>query len=126
MKQPCLGFLWDMPVRVEPGQHDTWSIRLRQLVLLAGIASLFSVPARASDITWTNISGHFQWDTTTTNNWSSNIAWNNSKSDSAIFNSAGAGTINVTTTIVLRGMVFNANGYTIKGSTLSFSSGELW
>src|SRR4051794_18042616 len=86
--------------------------------LIAAIIGLFvfEVPAaRAGDNVWTGAQ-NMNWRTVAGNaNWSLpplNL-WNNSAIDGAFFNGAAPGTITVGDPITLRGMRFNANGYTI-------------
>ena len=84
------------------------ALRLGPTVGLAALALaglvLAAQPARAGDVTWSNGSGNFTWDTTSIN-WSG-VAWNNATFDGAIFGGTGAGTITVGEPITVRSISF--------------------
>lgn len=87
------------------------------------LVSVFGSNANPTE-TWTGAVNN-NWDTTTTN-WSQSgvaAAWINAPSSAnAIFNAAGAGTINLTQPINANSLLFTAAGYTIAGNTLTLGS----
>jgi fibronectin-binding autotransporter adhesin len=87
------------------------------------LVSVFGSNANPTE-TWTGAVNN-NWDTTTTN-WSQSGAaatWINAPSPAnAIFNAAGAGTINLTQPINANSLLFTAAGYTIAGNTLTLGS----
>jgi len=76
------------------------------------LASLAPLQARAAQRTWSNGSGNFLWDLTSTN-WSS-LIW--SDGDDAVFGATGVGTVSLGGPITVRNQTINAAGYTIAGS----------
>ncbi len=79
------------------------------LVLCAGTAA----SAFATDKTWTNGSGNFQWDTSSLN-WDG-TAWSNAAGDGAVFIGFDTGTINVTKQINVDSLDFQGEGYILSG-----------
>jgi fibronectin-binding autotransporter adhesin len=91
---------------------------IRPRVWVAGIALFLAVGRTAADDNaWTGAT-NFNWSTVSgNNNWAlSPLYWGNNFIDGAFFNGVATGTITATTPITLRGMSFNANGYTIAGT----------
>ena len=87
------------------------------------LVSIFGSNANPTE-TWTG-AVNSNWDTTTTN-WSQSGAaatWINAPSPAnAIFNAAGAGTVNLTQPINANTLLFTAAGYTLAGNTLTLGS----
>ena len=74
------------------------------------------------DNAWTGAASG-SWNTTDAN-WTNPTVWNNANSDSAIFGATGAGPVTTTVPITLRGMRFDANGYSVTApASLTFSAG---
>lgn len=93
------------------------STRMTLVALLALVFAAGRSPA--DDNTWTNSTGNRIW-SNSANNWAlAPSYWVNSLVDTAIFTSTGTGTITVVGSLDLRGINFQANGYTINGGTLS-------
>jgi autotransporter-associated beta strand protein len=91
-----------------------------RLSFLAAVSTLLALTAGrtvADDNPWTGAT-NFNWSTVSgNNNWSLFPGyWSNGFIDGAFFNGAVPGTVTVATPITLRGMSFNANGYTISGA----------
>jgi autotransporter-associated beta strand protein len=66
----------------------------------------------ASENVWTNAAGNGLWDSISAN-WTDPPHWNNAVDDTAIFGSAGAGTVTLGENVTVSGMRFDAAGYTI-------------
>jgi autotransporter-associated beta strand protein len=93
------------------------SSALRFLVV-AAVGMLATTQARAQ-LTWNNGAGNMAWNTTSANFTGS--VWNNSNPVSALFQSAGLGTVSVSN-INLHSIFFNADGYVLNSGTLNFVS----
>ena len=78
--------------------------------------TLYAQWATAPGVVWNNGSGSRNWNSTDAN-WSGH-AWSNSRWDSAVFGSTGAGTVTLTEAITARSISFDAPGYTLSGGSL--------
>ncbi len=81
----------------------------------------------AEDNTWTNSLGNFVWGNLNVDtNWSVNpFYWDNQWDDTAIFTSTGVDSISAFGTLDVRGIYFQAGGYTINGGTLNLVNGGI-
>jgi autotransporter-associated beta strand protein len=84
---------------------------------------LFARWTTAPDVVWDNGSDSRNWNTTEAN-WSG-PAWNNSRWDSAVFGSTGAGSVTLTQSITARAITFNAAGYTLNGGSLILTGPQM-
>ncbi|HUN80867.1 MAG TPA: hypothetical protein VMV81_05080, partial [Phycisphaerae bacterium] len=82
-------------------------------LVLAVICMPMQRAAYASDVTWTNGSANFQWDTSSLN-WNTG-AWNNANGDGAIFNATGAGSLSLMGPINVNSLNFTVDGYALNG-----------
>lgn len=75
-----------------------------------------------ADNVWTGAAGGL-WNTTDAN-WTNPTVWNNASVDSAIFSGAAVRSISASVPITLRGMRFDAGGYSLSGpGALTFAAG---
>lgn len=81
--------------------------------LVVAVSSVVALPAMAGDVTWTNGSTNFMWDTSSAN-WNTGT-WNNAGGDGAIFTAAGVGAITVPGPINVNSFDFQVDGYTLTG-----------
>jgi autotransporter-associated beta strand protein len=103
----------DLPTTLSAGlvvcAHD--SSQLNEGVL--GEVSVGSYTARAADdLTW---NGGSTW----LNRFGDSVAWDNTLADGATFGATGAGAVNLSSATTLRGLTFNATGYTLSGAPLT-------
>jgi autotransporter-associated beta strand protein len=85
------------------------------------ICGLLGPVGRAGDNVWTNGTGNLTWNTTSAN-WTSPVVWNNANADVALFGAAGVGVINVPVVTTVRGLRFDASGYTLSGNIINFAN----
>ena len=120
------------------GSNTVMSLVLGGVQMSAGIYNATSTPAyftgagslvnlggnATANLVWTGAANN-NWDVATTN-WSSlgsPALWVNTPvPDNAIFNAAGAGTVNLTQAINANSLTFNAAGYTLSGNTLTLGT----